>query len=200
VPGAGPVHQDELFYSNFHARDEEDPPEAREHSGPARICGRIQEIRRSMIGSPRRAGRPRQPPMRLRPPTTASRTGRPVGPPTRVFNNGFYAVRAISLHLHLWRFRPGVPHCLPRLVQADPASTPQATKLEAYECGIRSVSDSRGRYTVRFYIIAILFVIFDVETIFLFPWAVRYRRLGWFGVARSRSSWRFSWWDIVLGL
>ena len=62
-------------------------------------------------------------------------------------------------------------------------STPQATKLEAYECGIRSASDSRGRYTVRFYIIAILFVIFDVETIFLFPWAVRYRRLGWFGVA-----------------
>ena len=44
-------------------------------------------------------------------------------------------------------------------------------------------SDSRGRYTVRFYIIAILFVIFDVETIFLFPWAVRYRQLAWFGVA-----------------
>ncbi len=62
-------------------------------------------------------------------------------------------------------------------------SAPIATKLEAYECGIRAASDSRGRYTVRFYIIAILFVIFDVETIFLFPWAVRYRQLGWFGVA-----------------
>ncbi|MGA2327843.1 MAG: NADH-quinone oxidoreductase subunit A [Bryobacteraceae bacterium] len=62
-------------------------------------------------------------------------------------------------------------------------STPLSTKLEAYECGIRAASDSRGRYTVRFYIIAILFVIFDVETIFLFPWAVRYRQLGWFGVA-----------------
>jgi NADH-quinone oxidoreductase subunit A len=60
---------------------------------------------------------------------------------------------------------------------------PQPVKLEPYECGIRPVSDSRGRYTVRFYIIAILFVIFDVETIFLFPWAVRYRALGWFGVA-----------------
>jgi len=60
---------------------------------------------------------------------------------------------------------------------------PGATKLEAYECGIRAASNSRGRYTVRFYIIAILFVIFDVETIFLFPWAVRYRELGWFGVA-----------------
>lgn len=62
-------------------------------------------------------------------------------------------------------------------------SAPFATKLEAYECGIKAASDSRGRYTVRFYIIAILFVIFDVETIFLFPWAVRYRALGWFGVS-----------------
>jgi len=61
-------------------------------------------------------------------------------------------------------------------------SAPFLTKLEAYECGIRAASNSRGRYTVRFYIIAILFVIFDVETIFLFPWAVRYRMLGWFGV------------------
>jgi NADH-quinone oxidoreductase subunit A len=62
-------------------------------------------------------------------------------------------------------------------------AAPAPTKMEAYECGIRPASDSRGRYTVRFYIIAILFVIFDVETIFLFPWAVRYKYLGWFGVA-----------------
>jgi NADH-quinone oxidoreductase subunit A len=62
-------------------------------------------------------------------------------------------------------------------------SAPSVSKLEAYECGIKAASDSRGRYTVRFYIVAILFVIFDVETIFLFPWAVRYRQLGWFGVA-----------------
>ena len=57
------------------------------------------------------------------------------------------------------------------------------TKLEAYECGIKAASDSRGRYAVRFYIVAILFVIFDVETVFLYPWAVRYKMLGWFGVA-----------------
>ena len=62
-------------------------------------------------------------------------------------------------------------------------SAPFLEKLEAYECGIKAASDSRGRYTVRFYIIAILFVIFDVETIFLFPWAVRYHELKWFGVA-----------------
>jgi NADH-quinone oxidoreductase subunit A len=62
-------------------------------------------------------------------------------------------------------------------------SAPSAIKQEAYECGIEAASDSRGRYTVRYYIVAILFVIFDVETIFLFPWAVRYKMLGWFGVA-----------------
>jgi len=60
---------------------------------------------------------------------------------------------------------------------------PSVTKLEAYECGIKAASDSRGRYTVRFYILAILFVIFDVETVFLYPWAVRYKQLGWFGVS-----------------
>jgi NADH-quinone oxidoreductase subunit A len=61
-------------------------------------------------------------------------------------------------------------------------AVPTLTKLESYECGIKAASDSRGRYTVRYYIIAILFVIFDVETVFLYPWAVRYKQLGWFGV------------------
>ncbi|MFN0167712.1 MAG: NADH-quinone oxidoreductase subunit A [Bryobacteraceae bacterium] len=60
---------------------------------------------------------------------------------------------------------------------------PSVAKAEAYECGIKALTGSRGRYTVRFYIVAILFVIFDVETIFLFPWAVRNKALGWFGVA-----------------
>src|SRR5258706_16437184 len=75
---------------------------------------------------------------------------------------------------------PTVPTIAGKLIRP---SAPSVTKLEAYECGIKAASDSRGRYTVRFYIVAILFVIFDVETIFLFPWAVRYRALGWFGVA-----------------
>jgi len=61
-------------------------------------------------------------------------------------------------------------------------SSPYAAKLRPYECGIEPESDSRGRYTVRFYIIAILFVIFDVETIFLFPWAVQFKTLGVFGL------------------
>jgi NADH-quinone oxidoreductase subunit A len=59
---------------------------------------------------------------------------------------------------------------------------PHRTKLMPYECGIDPVGSSRGRYTVRFYIVAILFVVFDVETIFLFPWAVKFKALGVFGL------------------
>jgi NADH-quinone oxidoreductase subunit A len=61
-------------------------------------------------------------------------------------------------------------------------ATPE--KVMPYECGITPESDARGRYTVRFYIVAILFVIFDVETVFLFPWAVQYQTLGLFGWSR----------------
>lgn len=63
-----------------------------------------------------------------------------------------------------------------------PKFVPTQEKVMPYECGITPESDSRGRYTVRFYVIAILFVIFDVETIFLFPWAVEYQALGLFGL------------------
>ena len=59
---------------------------------------------------------------------------------------------------------------------------PHKTKLMPYECGIDPIDNARGRYTVRFYIIAILFVVFDVETIFLFPWAVKFKALGGFGL------------------
>ena len=68
---------------------------------------------------------------------------------------------------------------LSRLVQPRKHN---AVKLEPYECGIDPIDSARGRYTVRYYIIAILFVVFDVETIFLFPWAVRFRWLGVFGL------------------
>ena len=48
----------------------------------------------------------------------------------------------------------------------------------AYECGVPPEGNARGRYSVRFYMVAILFVIFDVETIFLFPWAIKYGAAG----------------------
>jgi len=59
---------------------------------------------------------------------------------------------------------------------------PEKAKLMPYECGVTPTGSARGRYTVRFYIIAILFVVFDVETIFLFPWAVQYKALHLFGL------------------
>ena len=55
-------------------------------------------------------------------------------------------------------------------------------KLEPYECGIEPTTDARDRYSIRYYLVAMLFVIFDVETVFMFPWAVVLERLGIFGL------------------
>ena len=55
-------------------------------------------------------------------------------------------------------------------------------KLEPYECGIEPQTDARDRYSVRYYLIAMLFVIFDVETVFMFPWAVILDKLALFGL------------------
>jgi NADH-quinone oxidoreductase subunit A len=63
-----------------------------------------------------------------------------------------------------------------------PDSRAVGARIEPYECGIPAENDARGRYSVRFYIVAMLFVIFDVETVFLFPWAVQYARLGVYGL------------------
>ena len=58
---------------------------------------------------------------------------------------------------------------------------PYPEKLTAYECGIEPTGDSWHPFTVRYYIYALLFVIFDVEAVFLFPWAMIYRSLGMTG-------------------
>jgi len=50
-----------------------------------------------------------------------------------------------------------------------------------YECGMDPIGDARSRYTVRFYVIAMFFIVFDIEVIFLYPWAVVFKSLGWFG-------------------
>jgi NADH-quinone oxidoreductase subunit A len=51
------------------------------------------------------------------------------------------------------------------------------TKLGAYECGMDPIGDARGRFSVRFYMVAMLFILFDVEAVFMLPWAVIFRRL-----------------------
>jgi len=58
---------------------------------------------------------------------------------------------------------------------------PSREKLAPYECGISPVGDARERFSVSFYLVGMLFILFDVEAVFLYPWAVVYRSLGWFG-------------------
>ena len=59
---------------------------------------------------------------------------------------------------------------------------PNSEKLSPYECGFEAFEDSRMKFDVRFYLVAILFIIFDLEIAFLFPWAVSLDKLGLFGL------------------
>ena len=56
-------------------------------------------------------------------------------------------------------------------------SRPTPVKQQAYESGVPALGDARERFSVRFYLVAILFIIFDIETVFMIPWAVYYRQL-----------------------
>jgi len=58
---------------------------------------------------------------------------------------------------------------------------PDTEKLSPYECGFEPFENTRGRFDVRFYLVAILFIIFDLEVAFLFPWAVSLGNIGMFG-------------------
>jgi len=58
---------------------------------------------------------------------------------------------------------------------------PDSEKLSPYECGFEPFSDARSKFDVRFYLVAILFIIFDLEVAFLFPWAVALGKIGLFG-------------------
>jgi NADH-quinone oxidoreductase subunit A len=69
------------------------------------------------------------------------------------------------------------------------------TKLAVYECGIEAVGDARGRFSVRFYLVAVLFILFDVEAVFMMPWAVIYRKLP--EITGSRF---FGFWEMVVYL
>ena len=58
---------------------------------------------------------------------------------------------------------------------------PETEKYSPFECGFASFEDSKMRFDVRYYLVAILFILFDLEVAFVFPWAVVYSQLGWFG-------------------
>ena len=61
-------------------------------------------------------------------------------------------------------------------------SRPDAAKLSPYECGFEAFEDARMKFDVRYYLVAILFIVFDLEIAFLFPWAVALNKLGLFGL------------------
>jgi NADH-quinone oxidoreductase subunit A len=69
------------------------------------------------------------------------------------------------------------------------------TKLAAYECGIVAVGDARARFSVRFYLVAVLFILFDVEAVFMMPWAVIYRKLP--AITGNRL---FGFWEMLVYL
>ena len=60
---------------------------------------------------------------------------------------------------------------------------PSAIKSMAFEAGSESSGPARQRFAVKFYVVALLFIVFDVEAVFLYPWAVNFQALGWFGYA-----------------
>ncbi len=58
---------------------------------------------------------------------------------------------------------------------------PDDEKMSPYECGFEAFDDARGRFDIRFYLVAILFIVFDLEVAFLFPWAMSFGEIGLFG-------------------
>mgnify|MGYP006171932533 CR=1 FL=1 len=73
----------------------------------------------------------------------------------------------------------GVVFILAASVLAPRAPDPE--KLSSYECGFNAFDDARMKFDVRFYLVSILFIIFDLEVAFLFPWAVSFHDIGWVG-------------------
>jgi NADH-quinone oxidoreductase subunit A len=66
-------------------------------------------------------------------------------------------------------------------------SKPSAAKSAPYESGVPDVSPVKARYTPRFYVVAMLFVVFDIEAVFIYPWAVNFDALGFFGLVEMFS-------------
>ena len=57
-----------------------------------------------------------------------------------------------------------------------------SVKMSSYECGVDPVGDARARFSIKFYLVAVLFILFDIEAVFLYPWAVAFKSLGFVGL------------------
>lgn len=72
---------------------------------------------------------------------------------------------------------------VPTLASILGPKRPSDIKMTNFEAGSESSGPARQRFAVKFYVVALLFIVFDVETVFLYPWAVNFKALGWFGYA-----------------
>src|SRR4051812_23926288 len=77
-----------------------------------------------------------------------------------------------------WVF-PAAPVLIARILAPK---RPNKVKQETYECGIETIGDAWVQFKVQYYLYALVFLVFDIETVFLFPWAAAYNQLGWFAV------------------
>jgi NADH-quinone oxidoreductase subunit A len=108
-----------------------------------------------------------------------------------IMRNGYhFALKRVKMNVVLQEYLPlvifiGVSLVIGLVLLIAPFIVayrdPDPEKLSAYECGFNAFDDARMKFDVRFYLVAILFIIFDLEVSFLFPWAVAFGQLGAFG-------------------
>jgi NADH-quinone oxidoreductase subunit A len=79
----------------------------------------------------------------------------------------------------------GFPFLLFTASQLAQAKNPHASKYTPYECGMPVLGEARIRFDVKFYLYALLFLLFDIESLFLFPWAVAFKQLGLYGLVEA---------------
>ncbi|WIG96394.1 NADH-quinone oxidoreductase subunit A [Myxococcus sp. SDU36] len=75
----------------------------------------------------------------------------------------------------------GMAMLIPQITTRLGPRRPSAIKATSFEAGSESSGPARQRFAVKFYVVALLFIVFDVEAVFLYPWAVNFQALGWFG-------------------
>jgi NADH-quinone oxidoreductase subunit A len=81
----------------------------------------------------------------------------------------------------LFAFALAIPVIMLALAGRTGPRQPSERKMTPFECGIDSEGDARHRFSVKFFLVALLFIIFDIEAVFIYPWAVIFRELGMFG-------------------
>jgi NADH-quinone oxidoreductase subunit A len=92
-----------------------------------------------------------------------------------------YFARYLPLLIHML-LASGIAGAIITLSWLIGQRKPTRAKMEAYECGMTPVGDARERFSVKFYLVAMLFILFDVEAVFIYPWAIILRDLKHFGL------------------